>query len=403
MNVGDILNYAYTGGVQTVSLPPGTYRLEVWGAEGGDAYNNANYKGGKGGYSVGEITLTSRTTMNIYVGGKGKSSTAQGIQSGGYNGGGAGSYTYGGSGGGGTDIRRNGTSLSDRIIVAGGGGGAAYYSTGYVGGAGGGTSGVDGSYYTGTAAKGGTQSAGGAGSTYSVAGNAGSLGQGGAAANASNSYSRSGGGGGGYYGGGGGGYYNNSSRYYYGIACGGGGSGYIGSLSNASTLSGTSTITEPSGSTATGHTGDGYARITVLDLSVGAPENIQQAEEDCTTVTLEWEAGAKAVGCRIYRDGAYIGSTTGTSYTDTGLLPDSEYTYTLISYDGNGSVSEGADFVASTKFAYYVAGPRFTDGSFTVNPVNINGQTILRLWVEDVIIILEETYRYAGEYIAGEA
>ena len=34
IKTGDILNFDYTGTVQTVTLPKGTYKLECWGAEG---------------------------------------------------------------------------------------------------------------------------------------------------------------------------------------------------------------------------------------------------------------------------------------------------------------------------------------------------------------------------------
>ena len=44
--------YSYTGKVQTFDTPDaGTYKLEVWGAQGG---TNVYGTGGKGGYSVGE-------------------------------------------------------------------------------------------------------------------------------------------------------------------------------------------------------------------------------------------------------------------------------------------------------------------------------------------------------------
>lgn len=32
IKTGDILNYDYTGAVQTVTLPKGTYKFECWGA-----------------------------------------------------------------------------------------------------------------------------------------------------------------------------------------------------------------------------------------------------------------------------------------------------------------------------------------------------------------------------------
>ena len=58
--------YNYTGSVQQVDLPAGTYKLEVWGAEGGGGQNNT--LGGKGGYSKGNITLLNNTVLYIYVG-----------------------------------------------------------------------------------------------------------------------------------------------------------------------------------------------------------------------------------------------------------------------------------------------------------------------------------------------
>ena len=121
--------YSYTGSVQSVTLPAGTYKLEVWGAQGGTATNNTN--GGYGGYSVGTINLNTSKTMYICVGGKGQNGSTSYSGPGGYNGGG---YAYydpgcngGGGGGGATHIAfRKGTLASlasyknDILIVAGG-------------------------------------------------------------------------------------------------------------------------------------------------------------------------------------------------------------------------------------------------------------------------------------------
>lgn len=128
--VGDVRNYSYTGSYQEVELPAGKYKLQCWGAQGGSCYDD--YSGGKGGYSEGVITLSSKTTVRVYVGGQGS------YNSGGFNGGGSttgsSSYnsgnTYGrssmGGGGGATDIRLSDGALLSRMIVAGGGGGGAY-------------------------------------------------------------------------------------------------------------------------------------------------------------------------------------------------------------------------------------------------------------------------------------
>lgn len=134
--VGTVLNYAYTGSYQEVELPAGQYKLQCWGAQGGSNAAASSYgitakAGGKGGYSEGVLTLTSKTTVRIYVGGAGSSSA------GGYNGGGSttGSSTYNasneqgvsrmGGGGGATDIRLSDGALLSRMIVAGGGAGGA--------------------------------------------------------------------------------------------------------------------------------------------------------------------------------------------------------------------------------------------------------------------------------------
>ena len=121
-------DFAYTGDVQTYTIPvTGTYRLELWGASGGDA---GPYKGGLGGYTSGYIHLQAGQVLYFYVGGEGSQSAV-----GGWNGGGnlvAGQEYFGASGGGSTDVRlvsgawNNFDSLKSRIMVAGGGGGANY-------------------------------------------------------------------------------------------------------------------------------------------------------------------------------------------------------------------------------------------------------------------------------------
>lgn len=268
-------DFDYTGDVQTYEAAPGTYKLEVWGAEGGSsAYHNVS--GGKGGYSAGTVTFDSPTTLYIYVGGKGNTGSYDVM--GGWNGGGgiSNSYSSGGtgnhlgSGGGATDIttvesavttdsynryERTAESYNGRIIVAGGGGGAESAA----GTAGGGLAGVsdsNGSY-------GGTQSAagsfvyGGSNTATYVTMFAGGLGYGVSTTGGHTNHAMGGAGGGGYYGGGAYGYNGQGSHGY-------GGSGYVGSLEDASTAAGNTAFTSPSGEEETGHSGNGYARITAI-------------------------------------------------------------------------------------------------------------------------------------------
>lgn len=279
---GDILNCPYSGTYKTITLPKGTYKLECWGAQGGSY--NTTYYGGKGGYSVGKLTLSESTTIYVYVGGEGEGSVG-GEKAGGFNGGGRcytseSSYYANGSGGGASDVRIGQDSLYARVIVAGGGGGAGSYNSSnrYSGGTGGGTSGITPSQYNTSykSGEGGSQTSRGISHyyTYTDSTTYGTLADFGVGAGAitDNTY-RVTGGGGGWYGGGSG------DR-----AAGGGGSGYVYTSSTASnypsgclltsafyldeaeTIDGNTSFPSTSGSTETGHTGNGYVRITVIKI-----------------------------------------------------------------------------------------------------------------------------------------
>lgn len=192
-----------------------------------------------------------------------------------------------GSGGGGTDFSfvngsmtlsngrytRTQESYLGRVIVAGGGGGgggSGSYS-GSKGGFGGGASGGDGNQ----SSTGGTQSSiGGTGSgsyntVYAVAG----FGYGASGKQVHSSYEAGCGGGGGWYGG--------SMGSSGNMHTGGGGSGYVltassykpanyalGSeyyLTSAQTIAGNQSFPAPGGGNETGHSGNGYARITLVE------------------------------------------------------------------------------------------------------------------------------------------
>ena len=49
LRAGDIINCSYSGAKKSIDLPAGTYKLEVWGAQGG---NRGMSQGGPGGYSI---------------------------------------------------------------------------------------------------------------------------------------------------------------------------------------------------------------------------------------------------------------------------------------------------------------------------------------------------------------
>jgi hypothetical protein len=363
----------------------GLYRLETWGAQGG----NANiYQGGRGGYSVGEVRLEAGTIVHVCVGGAGAqaSRTSTAPFPGGFNGGGGATRGDNGngketaSGGGATDIRIGINSLYARAIVAGGGGGGVGANTtplgvGVTGGIGGGLNGgVNTSGYN--PGNGGTQIAGG---TNAICVGTGSFGVAGSACNVG--LDNMSGGGGGWFGGGSG-------------LPGGGGSGFIFTsasntdativggtflldsshyLFNAQIIDGGSVMPAPGGGTQTGQGGNGYARITLLtyDVTIGGVgcESVQIiSDTQLTCISPPHSAGPADVVVTI--DGQSFTSINGYTYTDslqiTGptqlgssvsgnyvISLDYNFTGTFILDDGNaGGTFSGADVTSGNQLNF---------------------------------------------------
>lgn len=130
-------DYEYVGLDQAFYAPKtGKYKIELWGASGGTAFDKAT--GGAGAYTSGIISLNKGERLFVYVGEQGASTQAYVayVFPKTFNGGGAGSQnssTATSSGGGATDVRLTGgewsdfDSLKSRIMVAAGGGGGGYF------------------------------------------------------------------------------------------------------------------------------------------------------------------------------------------------------------------------------------------------------------------------------------
>ena len=280
--------FNYTGEEQifTASVA-GKYKLETWGAQGGDSLKDVvnGGIGGYGGYSAGVLELEHNQKIYVNVGGKGNTVTTPDTRiNGGYNGGGAAvsADSYGtnamGSGGGATHIATESgllsifnSNINALLIVAGGGGGSsyyrnsdAYYHYGFGGSAGGYIGGKSYNYYSSTIEN---MQANGGGQELSTISNSsnyniGTFGKG------SDATVYGSGGGGGYYGGdhvivqgsgGGSGYIGNSlliGKYMYCYNC---------TTSDVeSTKTYTTTCAEETPTENCAKIGNGYARITLI-------------------------------------------------------------------------------------------------------------------------------------------
>ena len=277
------------GQVQTFEVPhDGTYKLEVWGASGGNATGYEGlYSGGNGGYATGEITLIENDNLYVVVGGGGNNITGLDTTAtvgNSYNGGGgtakqyiSGGSKHGASGGGGATHIAKVTGILSSIgytefvtnkkglIVAAGGGGAAVSfdidKHSAIGGAGGALTGITGtpcSTHPGSNAVGGTQTTGGVNTYNPRVSVAAGFGQGCVAISDTSNMPNQG-------------YLNTSGGAgLYGGACGthgggGGGSSYIDGVANGITIAGNQQMPTHDGtSTMLGNQGNGYARITYL-------------------------------------------------------------------------------------------------------------------------------------------
>ena len=351
---GHVWYFDYTGDAQEFSVPcDGTYKLEVWGAQGGSLAGI----GGLGGYSYGNSELTNEDILYVYVGEQPSGYT------GGYNGGGDGldqtaAQAWFSAGGGASDIRKNNNTLDDRIIVAGGGGGGIKYGNTAQGGSGGGTTGGntnylncnEGDFQSGTNPV-HTSNNTGAGQTYSGQANQdtgwyysisvvqGSKGVGSYVA------------GGGYYGGA---YYTTANRAYSGA----GGSGYIGRVTNGSTESGI-------------RSGNGYAKITLVSASNPTVQNAPKVELYDGMVPVTYDSNGNTVVADT--------STDWYNYADHRWANAVLVSNTSSYLDSNNNVivsKKGTIIPESDILQYYVYIPRYKYKLFNANGVASDEQVI---------------------------
>jgi hypothetical protein len=239
--------YAYTGEAQTFIAPEdGYYQLEAWGAGGEYHYGSGTI--GSGGYVKGIVALKSGQKLYAYVGQYGNRNSDSPHSN--WNGGGLSlesSPSHAGYGGGATDFRllladagnltvwNTAASLNSRIMVAGAGGSSGDGTQGNRGHAGG----LQG-YDNNPNSKGGTQIGGGYSGGYDGTYDFGYFGLGG---NTTLNYGGSGGGG--YYGGAGG-------RYTSGQ--GSGGSSFISGMPGCVAINPTDITNDPRPQDSNGNT-----------------------------------------------------------------------------------------------------------------------------------------------------
>ena len=82
---------------------------------------------------------------------------------------------------------------------------------------------------------------------------------------------------------------------------------------------------------------------TFLDITPpSVPSGVTATTLSCTSIRVGWSVSTddvRVIGYKIYRNGVYRSARMTTSYTDTSLLPNTTYSYTVLAYDAAGNTS----------------------------------------------------------------
>jgi len=129
---------------------------------------------------------------------------------------------------------------------------------------------------------------------------------------------------------------------------------------------------------------DGWLGLGAITVAAGGadtvapsvPTGLASTGQTSSSVSLSWSPSSDNVGVagyRVLRNGAQVGTASGTSFTDSGLAPSTSYSYAVRAYDAAGNVSAASSTIsvttsgASTSGSYEAEAPGNTlTGTATV-------------------------------------
>jgi len=118
-------------------------------------------------------------------------------------------------------------------------------------------------------------------------------------------------------------------------------------------------------------------------VAPGVPTGVATTAQTAGSISLQWNpssdnvGGSGVAGYDVYRDGAKVGSTATTAWTDAGLPPETAHAYTVRARDAAGNVSaQSAAVIASTTGSDSGSGNRRVAGYFTQWGIYNQGYTV---------------------------
>lgn len=145
-------------------------------------------------------------------------------------------------------------------------------------------------------------------------------------------------------------------------------------------LSGTSYTYTVRAVTASGATSQDSASVTASTTGnpppLATPANLAVSGRTSTSVSLTWSAASGAAGYNVYRNGTKVTATpvSATSFTDSGLTPNTTYSYAVSSFSSGRESALSASVSATTlssctqttssNYAHVTAGRAYASGGY---------------------------------------
>ena len=94
-----------------------------------------------------------------------------------------------------------------------------------------------------------------------------------------------------------------------------------------------------------------HVEYQIDSTAPSTPTGLTATAQSSSQINLSWSAATDNVavaGYRVYRNGTQVATSTGTTYSNTGLTAGTAYSYTVAAYDTAGNVSPQSASVNAT-------------------------------------------------------
>lgn len=132
------------------------------------------------------------------------------------------------------------------------------------------------------------------------------------------------------------------------------------------------------------------------------PMSLTATELSSSQINLSWTASTDNVGVsgyKVYRNGTYLKSVTGTFTSDTGLSPSTQYCYTVSAYDtANNESAQSSQACATTLVSGTIPSPPLGvsatpgNGQIMISWTAISGATSYNIYMASVSGVTKSNY-----------